>query len=77
MYILHRPPLQHLPDCDGTKYSLQLNLYRYILSRYYGIKVTRMVLASFHPSQSDAYFAAEIPIMEEEVLAIVQDISSV
>ncbi|CAE7796366.1 unnamed protein product [Symbiodinium sp. CCMP2592] len=28
------PPLQHLPDCTGMHYRLQLNAYRYIVGRF-------------------------------------------
>ena len=65
--------MSHLPDCDGSKYSLQLNLYRYILSKYYGIDVGQMILASFHPNIR-SYFKTEIPPMEREVSAIVKDL---
>lgn len=66
--------MTHLPDCDGSKYGLQLNLYRYILGKYYGIPISSMTLASFHPSL-DTYFTTEIPVMEKEIAAIVDDIS--
>lgn len=67
-------PLSNLPDCEGSKYGLQLNMYRYILGKYYGIHISSMTLASFHP-YLDGYFTAEIPLMEKEILAIVDDIS--
>lgn len=63
------PPLTHLDDCEGAKYSLQLNVYRYILQKYYGISVSKMILASFHPSLS-GYFMISVPVMEAEVEAI-------
>lgn len=72
---LCRPPLDHLPDCDGSKYSLQLNIYRYILARYYDIEVSRMVLGCFHPSMR-SYFKAEVPVMDKEVAQIVSDLSA-
>jgi hypothetical protein len=64
-----------VPDCDGSKYSLQLNLYRYILGKYYGINVSHMMLASFHPGLR-AYFKAEVPVMDDEVALIVQDLKA-
>jgi len=70
----HSGPLAHLPDCDGSKYGLQLNMYRYILKKYYDITISSMTLASFHPAL-DKYFVTEIPVMEEEIAAIVNDIS--
>lgn len=67
-------PVSNLPDCEGSKYGLQLNMYRYILGRYYDVHISSMTLASFHP-HLDRYFTAEIPVMEKEVLAIVDDIA--
>jgi hypothetical protein len=72
---LCRAPLSHLPDCDGSKYSLQLNMYRYILGRYYDIDISRMMLGCFHPAMR-TYFKAEVPVMDEEVDVIVKDLSA-
>lgn len=49
-----RPPLQHMPQCDASKYALQVNLYRYILEKYYGMTVSSMFVASFHSDLSSA-----------------------
>jgi len=70
-----KTPVQHLPDCDGSKYSLQLNLYRYILRRYYEIQIEEMLLVSFHPDLP-GYFLAEIPVMDQEIQDIVRELSS-
>lgn len=55
------PPLDHIDDCDGSKYFLQLNLYKYILEKKYNLQVSSMVLASFH-SKLDHYLAVEVPV---------------
>lgn len=60
-YVYYRFPLEHLDDCDGSKYSLQLNMYRYMLEKYYGINISYMGLVSLHPTQ-DAYFHTEVPV---------------
>jgi len=70
-----KAPVSHLPDCDGSKYSLQLNLYRYILRRYYEIQIEEMLLVSFHPDLP-GYFLAEIPVMDQEIQDIVRELSS-
>jgi hypothetical protein len=55
------PPLEHIDDCDGSKYFLQLNLYKHILEKKYNITVSSMVLASFH-AKSEHYLAVEVPV---------------
>ena len=37
-----REPLSHLDDCAGVHYRLQLNAYKYILEKYYGVCVDDM-----------------------------------
>lgn len=39
-----RPPVSHFADCVGTGYKLQLNAYRYITEKYYGYKVSMMLV---------------------------------
>ena len=34
-----QPPLDYIPDSQGHHYRVQLNAYRYILQRYYQVKV--------------------------------------
>lgn len=42
-------PLTHLPDCNYWHYSLQLNVYRWILENLYGLDVAEMYLLILHP----------------------------
>lgn len=70
-------PIDNVHDCDGAKYYLQMNMYRYILQKYYGLTISRMVLVSLHPTNADGtYFEAEAPVMEDEVIKIVEQISA-
>lgn len=73
-HSLCRDPISHLPDCSGSKYSLQLNMYRHILKKYYDVHVSEMHLASFHP-ELDKYFVAQVDVMDAEISAIVEDIA--
>lgn len=43
------PPFSHLPNCPRSLYSMQLNVYRAILEKNYGLDITRMLLVAFHP----------------------------
>lgn len=55
-----RYPLNHLKDSKRVKYSLQLNLYRYILEKHYGITIDTLICASFHSDlNAYSYFEAE------------------
>ena len=65
-----KKPIEHIDDCAGSKYYLQLNLYRYILHNYYGLSVNRMVVVSFHPDLNGKYFMVEAPLLTEETRAI-------
>lgn len=52
-------PLQEYDNCNYIHYSLQLNVYRMILEKYYGKRVTEMFLVILHPNQ-DTY--KKIPV---------------
>jgi hypothetical protein len=64
-------PLSHLPDCNYWHYSLQLNIYRYILENYYGEKVSDMYLVILHPDQG-TFKRMRLNRMDEEVLAMIE-----
>lgn len=57
------PPLQHMPDCNFSVYSLQLNLYRRILASYDKV-VDRMALVHL---REDGYKVYDVPVLEKEV----------
>ena len=46
------PELDHLPDCKLVRYSMQLNLYKKIVEKNYGIKISRMLIVNVHPLQN-------------------------
>lgn len=52
-------PLQNLEDCNYIHYSLQLNLYKYLLEKSYGFKVLQMAICVFHPN-NETYQLIEI-----------------
>jgi hypothetical protein len=66
-------PLSHLDDCEASKYFLQLNMYRYMLQKHYGIVISNMVLASFHPTAGN-YFMTEAPIWDDEIEKVLGDL---
>ena len=72
----NRYPIDHIDECDGSKYFLQLNIYRYILHKYYDMSVSYMAVASFHPNTGDSYFMVEVPVWEREVESVFEEMAS-
>ena len=65
-------PLEHLPEAQGVKYHLQLNIYRFILDKYYGHIVSSMLVVCLHPGLQDGHWADVVPAMPAEICAIMQ-----
>ena len=61
-----RGPVAHLPDTNYWHYSLQLNVYRYILQKHYGVIVSELALVVLHPS-NDNWNVFKLNIMDDEV----------
>ena len=66
--------LNHLPDTSYNHYCIQQNLYRYILEKNYGLRVSRMNLVVLHPNY-DNYRIVPVPEMPREVRIITDCIS--
>lgn len=60
------PPLSHLDDCNYNHYALQLNVYKFIIERNYGLKVTALAIVVFHPNNDD-YIQYDLPDMAYEI----------
>ena len=65
--------LEHLTDTSYVHYCLQQNLYRYMLEKNYGIKVSRMNLVVLHP-ELPMYRVVPVPPMEKELKIILNKI---
>jgi len=63
------PSLDHLPKCKFVQYSLQLNLYKYILEKNYGIRIAAMYIVNVHPTQT-SFQELEALDLSKEVLTI-------
>lgn len=59
-------PVAHLPDCNYWHYTLQLNVYRWFLETYYGLKISDMYLVIMHPDNAN-YQRFRLNRLEEEV----------
>lgn len=61
-----RAPLEYLKDCNYNHYSLQLNLYKYLLEKNYDLQVVEMNLVVIHSNNKEALL---VPItnMQKEI----------
>ena len=70
-YRTLKEPLEHMDDTNYNMYSLQLNMYAYILESEYGFEVSRMILGVFHPLIDEAR-CIEVPRLTEEIALLVE-----
>ncbi|KAG5187366.1 FirrV-1-A45 [Tribonema minus] len=61
-----------LDDCNLVHYSLQLNLYKYILHNYYDMKVNAIFLCVLHPNQ-DTYLKIEGLDLYDRIEALMRE----
>ncbi len=60
--------ISHLPDSNFWHYSLQLNTYKYLLEKNYGVKISKMCLVCLHPNNKNKSFLQyEVPDMTTEI----------
>ena len=62
-----KEPLNHLEDCSGIQYRLQLNAYKFMLEKYYHAEVAEMYVVGAHPDNEEEVFVDRVPVMEAEV----------
>ena len=58
--------ITHLPDTNFWHYALQLNMYKTILERNYGEKISKMCLVCLHPNQEN-YRLFDVPELDYEL----------
>jgi hypothetical protein len=63
--------VKHLPDSNYWHYTLQLNIYKYFLEKYYGLNVVDLCLVIIHPDNKN-YRLIRLNILEEEVEDMIQ-----
>lgn len=58
-------------DCNGCHYEIQVNLYRYILEKNYGVNIEQCLLVNLHPDlrEPDLLFAED---MQSKIMEMVQ-----
>lgn len=65
-------PLEHLPSCNYWQYTLQLNVYKWFLETYYGLKITELCIVIFYP-ENENYKMFRLNDMKDEVEAMLED----
>jgi len=65
------PPLEHLPDTNYWHYTLQLNIYKWILETYYGLEVADLYLVIIHPD-NPSYRRMRLNILTDEVESMIE-----
>lgn len=68
--------LSHLDNSSYYKYELQQSFYRYILEKDYGIRVSSMILAVFHPEYDNYYTVKLSQYRKQEVLDMIESYES-
>lgn len=66
-----KPPIDDIPDSNFWHYSLQLNIYRYILETKYGYNVKDMAIVVLHPN-NESFKKFKIPRLEETIDKLVK-----
>ncbi len=59
-------PVSHLPNVNYWHYTLQLNIYRWFLETFYGLRISDMYLIILHPDNKN-YKRFRLNRLEEEV----------
>ena len=59
-------PVDHFPDCNYWHYTLQLNIYRRVLERWYGLDIAGLYLVICHPDQP-TFKRIKLNLLEEEI----------
>lgn len=59
-------PVRNLPDCNYWHYTLQLNVYRWLLEKHYNLKISEMALVVLHPNNK-SYKRFKLNRLEDEV----------
>lgn len=66
------PPVSHVPDAPLWHYRLQLNLYKFLLEKYYGVIVSEMFVVGFHPDTWPTGFVDKVPDMQTEAASMMK-----
>ncbi|MBO3272982.1 hypothetical protein [Hymenobacter defluvii] len=75
VYQTNEGPLNDLDDCRFNRYSIQQNLYKWLLESEYGCRVRSMHLVVLHPAYG-GYTVLDVPDRTPQVQKIVESLRS-
>jgi hypothetical protein len=62
------PIFSELPDTNFWHYSLQLNIYKYLLEKNYKKTVKGLFLICLHPeNKNNSYIRLEVPDLQDKI----------
>lgn len=65
--------IAHLEDCNFNHYSLQLNTYKALLEKNYGVRIKDMFLVCMHPNNANkSYIKLQVREMPDEIRKLFQ-----
>lgn len=64
-------PAEDMDDCNFNHFCIQLNGYKYVLERRYGVHVDEMFIVVFHPNQA-SYMKVPIEPMPAKIAAVME-----
>ena len=64
-------PLNDIIDTNFWHYSLQLNMYKFLLEKYYDMEIEEMCLVQMHPNL-DGYQVYECPDLQEVIIKMLK-----
>ena len=68
------PIFSELPDTNFWHYSLQLNIYKYLLEKNYGKQVVGLFLIFLHPeNKNKSYIRLEVPDLQDKIHQFAQE----
>lgn len=68
-------PISHIHDTSYWRYALQQNIYKFILEKNYGIKISAMKILVLHPDYDEPYLVA-MPNLEYEVIQMLEHLKN-
>lgn len=66
-------PIDHLPNCNYTKYALQLSMYAYMFSKWSGRKPRKLTIRFIPPEDKLQHVKIPVPYLKMEVEALIAE----
>jgi ATP-dependent exoDNAse (exonuclease V) beta subunit len=64
-------PLAHIPNLNYWAYTIQLNVYRWFLETYYGLRISDMYIVIFHPNNA-TYKRFRLNRLDDEIRGMLE-----